>query len=75
MPTPLEHISELFADSVFISYKVQRYGIKTCKAKVDAVFAQDLRELYKRTFEMNTCGLTFGGRCSKLSIEEKIKTL
>jgi hypothetical protein len=75
MPTPLERISELFADSVYISYKKQRYGLKTCKAKVDAEFAQDLRELYKRASEMNTCNLTFGGGCSKLSIEEKIKTL
>jgi hypothetical protein len=75
MPTPLEHISELFADSVFISYRKQRYGIKSCKAKVDPDFTHDLMELYKRSSEMNTCGLTFGGGCSKLSIEEKIKTL
>lgn len=75
MPTPLEHISELFADSVFISYRKQRYGIKSCKAKINAEYAQDLLEVYKRATEMNTCGLTFGGCCSKISIEEKIKTL
>ena len=75
MPTPLERISELFADSIYISYKKQRYGLKSCKAKVDPEFAQDLRELYIRSTEMNGCNLTFGGGCSKLSIEEKIKTL
>jgi hypothetical protein len=75
MSTPLERINELFADSVYQAYKKQRYGLKSCKAKVDPEYAQDLKELLVRTNEMNTCGLTFGGGCSKISIEEKIKTL
>lgn len=75
MSTPLERISELFADSVYQSYKKQRYGLKSCKAKVDPEFAQDLRDLLIRTNEMNTCGLSFGAGCSKVTIEEKIKTL
>lgn len=72
---PLEHISEVFADAVFVSYKKTRYGLKSCKTTVNAEYASDMRELYLRTLELNTCGLTFGGSCSKISIEEKIKTI
>jgi hypothetical protein len=72
---PIERISEVFADSVFVSYKKTRYGLKSCKATIDAEYASDLRDIYLRTLEMNTCGLTFGGGCSKISIEEKIKTI
>lgn len=70
----IDHISELFAESVHVRYKKKRYGIKSCNMTVDPDYASDLRELLLRSQELDKCKLTLGG-CGLTAIEEKIKTL
>jgi hypothetical protein len=72
----LEHISELFADSVFQEMQKKRFGLKTCRAKVDAELADDLRNIYMRNLERKDCGCTVEYQsCSQVEVEERINTL
>lgn len=74
MDNTLTHINKIFAESVEADYKRKRYGIKTCRAKVDADFANDVRELLNRSLELEGCGLKLDS-CGIQSIKERINTL
>jgi ferritin-like protein len=72
--TPLIRINQLFADSVFTNYRKKRYGLKKCKTAYDPEYLNDMRELLKRSTELEQCEKKLGG-CSITKIEETIKTL
>lgn len=72
----LEHINELFADAVFQEMQKKRFGLKTCRAKVDAALADDLRTIYLRNLERKDCGCSVEyASCSQVAVEERINTL
>lgn len=72
----LTHINELFADAVFQEMQKKRFGLKTCRAKVDAELADDLRSIYIRNLERKDCGCTVEYEsCSHTKVEERINTL
>lgn len=72
----LEHINELFADAVFQEMQKKRFGLKTCRAKVDAALADDLRTIYMRNLERKDCGCSVEyTSCSQVAVEERINTL
>jgi len=71
----LIRINEVFAETVYADYKRKRYGLKTCSALIDEELADDLRNLYIRGKEMETCLCTMPGFCTLSKIEEKINTL
>lgn len=72
----LEHINELFADAVFQEMQKKRFGLKTCRAKVDAALADDLRTIYMRNLERKSCGYSVEYQsCSQAAVEERINTL
>ena len=75
MLNPKTRIETLFSDVTYNLYMQKRYGIRTCKNQIDQDLAADLRELLIRATEMDTCGTTLAGSCSKLTIEERINTL
>lgn len=70
----LSHINELFADAVFQEVRKRRFGLKICKAVVDAELADDLRNLYQRSLEQQACEQN-SCTCSITTIEERINTL
>jgi hypothetical protein len=72
----LEHVNELFADAVFQEMQKKRFGLKSCRAKVDAVLADDLRTIYMRNLERKGCGCSVEYQgCSHTAVEERINTL
>lgn len=72
----LNHINELFADSLFQEMRKKRFGLKVCRAKVDAELADDLRNIYMRGEERKTCGcITETVSCSHVAVKERINTL
>ena len=76
MGDTLNHINELFADSLFQVMRQKRFGLKTCRAKVDHELADDLRNIYMRNLERKTCSLeTEYLGCSGTRVEERINTL
>jgi len=73
---PLTHINQLFADALFQDMQRKRYGLKVCRAKVDADLADDLRNLYVRGEERKACGCTVETTsCSHASVTERINSL
>lgn len=76
MSDTLDHINELFADSLFQIMRQKRFGLKTCRAKVDYELADDLRNIYMRNLERKSCNLEieYAG-CSGERVEERINTL
>ena len=72
---PLIRINEVFAQSVYATYKRKRYGLKTCSALVDEELADDLRNLLIRGNEMHACLCDMQGFCSLSNVEEKINTI
>lgn len=72
----LEHINELFADSVYQDMRRKRYGLKICRARVDAEFADDMRNIYMRACERKACGYeTETVACGLTKVTERINTL
>jgi len=71
----LIRINEVFAESVYASYKKKRYGLKTCSALIDEVLANNLRTLLIRGREMEECACVLPTICSLSKIEEKINTI
>jgi hypothetical protein len=71
----LIRINEVFAESVYASYKRKRYGLKTCSALISEELSDDLRNLLIRGREMEQCACTMPGICSLSKIEEKINTI
>jgi hypothetical protein len=71
----LIRINEVFAETVFATYKRKRYGLKTCSALIDEELADDLRNLLIRGREMETCSCTMPGFCTLSKVEEKINTI
>ena len=72
----LTHINQLFADALFQDMQRKRFGLKTCRAKVDADLADDLRNLYIRGEERKTCGCAVETvSCSHNAVIERINTL
>lgn len=71
----LIRINEVFAESVYASYKRKRYGLKTCSALIDEELADDLRNLLIRGREMELCACVMPAICSLSKIEEKINTI
>ena len=76
MSDTLDYINELFADSLFQIMRQKRFGLKTCRAKVDHELADDLRNIYMRNLERKSCNLeTEYAECSGERVEERINTL
>ena len=76
MTNTLTHINQLFADALFQEMQRKRFGLKTCRAKVDADLADDLRQLYIRGQERKDCGCnTDSASCSLTAVQERINTL
>ena len=75
MSDTLTHINQLFADSVFQEIRKKRFGLKTCKAVVDAELADDLLNIYKRKCERAACGEVTNLGCLMQDVEERINTL
>ena len=71
----LIRINEVFAESVYATYKRKRYGLKTCSALIDEELSDDLRNLLIRGRAMEACACTMPSSCSLLKIEEKINTI
>lgn len=71
----LIRINEVFAESVYATYKEKRYGLKTCSALIDEELADDLRNLLVRGREMQLCACVMPGFCSLSKVEEKINTI
>ena len=69
----LIRINEVFAESVYATYKRKRYGLKTCSALIDEELADDLRNFFIRGREMELCACVMPAICSLSKIEEKIK--
>lgn len=72
---PLVRINEVFAESVYASYKRKRYGLKTCSALIDEELSDDLRNLLIRGREVEACGCATPASCTLTKIEEKINTI
>lgn len=71
-----EYINELFADSVFQEFNRDRYGLKSCKKKLESDLAYDMKIIYERAKERNECDeISDCGCCTLKAIEEQINTL
>lgn len=71
-----EHINELFADSLFQEFNRDRYGLKSCKKKLESEIAYDYKILYERAKEREECGIVDSNCCCSLKkLEEQINTL
>ena len=71
-----EYINELFADSLFQEFNKDRFGLKSCKKKLESTYAYDMKMLYQRTKERQDCGEILNDSCCSLkAIEERINTL
>lgn len=76
MTDTLTHINQLFADALFQDMQRKRFGLKTCRAKVDADLADDLRNLYMRGEERKACGCNVDSAgCTHDAVIERINTL
>jgi len=72
----LTNINELFADSLYQEFNIERYGLKNCKKRLDPDYAYEMRSLYTRALERQACGIVEQGCCCTLPIlEEQINTL
>ena len=75
--SPDTKIHSELAGSVYQSFKEKKYGIKSCKIKLDMYYLSDLLFLYNRSLELDDCISIFSNciKCSSLKLEEKINTL
>lgn len=72
----LTNINELFADSLYQEFNAERYGLKSCKKRLDPDYAYEMRSLYERAVERQVCGIVEQGCCCTLdALEEQINTL
>jgi hypothetical protein len=71
-----EHINELFSDSLYQEFNRDRFGLKSCKKKLDSYLAYDMKNIYERAKEREKCGEVVNDSCCTLkAIEEQINTL
>lgn len=71
-----EHINKLFADSLFQEFNRDRYGLKSCKKKLESEAAYDYKILHERAKEREKCGIVDSDCCCSLKkLEEQINTL
>jgi hypothetical protein len=71
-----EYINELFADSLYQEFNRDRFGLKSCKKKLDSELAYDMKTLYERAKEREECGIVDTDCCCSLKkLEEQINTL
>lgn len=72
---PLVRINQVFAQTVYSTYKQKKYGLKNCNSLIPADYADDLRNLLVRATEMENCECIISSACSLSTIKEKINTL
>ncbi len=71
-----EYINELFADSLYQEFNRDRFGLKSCKKRLDSDLAYDMKIIYERAKERTECGIIISDSCCSLeAIEEQINTL
>lgn len=76
MSEVLEHIDGLFADATYKAFKAKRYGIKSCPKPLEIDHLADIREVYKRSLELDKNEMKLASSCCSLNkITEHIKTL
>jgi hypothetical protein len=72
----LLHITELYSESVFQKFNKDRFGLESCKPAVDSEYAFELKTIYERLSEKESCGISSDSSCCcKQTIEETINTL
>ena len=68
-------IYEKLAIAGWEAYKAKRYGIKTCKPKMDIEYIQNLKEIYLFFLEKEACEEAISCYCTVERLEETINTL
>ena len=70
------YINELFADSLFQEFNDSRFGITGCKKSIDPQYGYEIKQIYERGLERQSCDLLAANSCcSYQSVEELINTM
>ena len=69
----LEKIQCKFADSMFEIYTQKRFGLKSCRPRVQVEDIYDILNLYLNSLTVDGCGLC--PDCDLQTMNEKINTL
>ena len=69
----LEKIECMFASAMFDVYTQRRFGLKSCRPRIDESTLYDILKLYLNSLSIAECGLC--PTCDIQTLNEKINTL